>query len=86
MQSLNSASLNPDAGLLPLQYDAAGDRLWLEAGTNSGSVGFFPVDGSGALTGGAALAAPAAALSGGHSTVRANDVSKEYVDVLCTFE
>ena len=53
-----------------MQYDAVGDRLWLEAGTNRGSVGFFPVDGSKASAGGAALSAPAAALSGGHSTVR----------------
>ncbi len=49
-----------------LQYDPSSDRLWLEAGTGSGAVGFFPVDSSGS---GPAVQ-PLAALSGSHSAVR----------------
>jgi len=56
--------------VLWLQYDPASDRLWLEAGTNSGSVGFFAFDGSGGAPAGASLSAPAASLTGGHTAVR----------------
>ena len=53
------------------QYDPAANRLWLEAGTGSGAVGFFPVNSSGD---GPPVAAPQAALSGAHTAVSTSNL------------